>query len=106
MLSAAGHVNAASPYAPVSITCPTDALVRKANGLSSLEAAYVKKRKAIATTALISYLAKTGAKFPALTTSEYPELALATSGGGFTSFLTSAGVHKGLSDDDIASRCL
>lgn len=91
---------ALSPYAPVAAACPSAPLVRPAS-ISSDEAAYVSARKTQASAALSSFLAKTNPSFG--TPSSYPTVALATSGGGFRSLLTGAGVHQALDSADSTS---
>lgn len=84
---------AASPYAPVTSTCPSESLVRSANGISEQEEAYITSRKAKADFALHSWLATV---LPDVDSSSLPSLALAVSGGGFRSLLTGAGVIQAM----------
>lgn len=86
----ARQVQALSPYAPVPASCPTTPLVRRAQGISSSEAAYIAHRKPLAAQALAAWLKTTGAAFAAPKT--YPTLAITTSGGGLRSLLCGAGV--------------
>ncbi|MCJ1355197.1 MAG: hypothetical protein MMC33_005188 [Icmadophila ericetorum] len=86
-----------SGYTPVKATCPSTPLVRAANGLSSSETAYISARQAVANPALAAWLTKTGAGFQ---TSKLPKVALATSGGGYRSLLTGAGVIQGFDSRD------
>jgi lysophospholipase len=50
-------------YAPIDATCPTNALIRPADGLSSEEEIYRSQRKPIADAALKEWLAKTNHEF-------------------------------------------
>lgn len=84
------QVQATTPYAPTTATCPSTPLVRQANGVSSSEASYISKRKVIASQALSAWLKKTGAGFS--TPKTYPTLGMTTSGGGLRSLLCGAGV--------------
>ena len=84
-------------YAPKPITCPSTPLVRAASGLSSAEASYITARKAVASAALSKWLQKVN---PNLPTSNLPTVALTTSGGGYRSLLTGAGVVQALDARD------
>ena len=86
-----------SLYAPITGSCPGAPLVRSASGLSSQESAYIGARKPKADAALASWLTKTNAGF---STSNLPVLGLTTSGGGYRSLLTGAGVIQGLDARD------
>lgn len=86
---------AVSPYAPDQVACPSTPLVREARGINSKEQSYYAARKPLATAAFKRFLAKTGAKFPALSDDQYPTIALTSSGGGYRALLIGAGVHKG-----------
>ena len=86
-----------APYVPRRSTCPPTPLVRSANGISAEEAAYIAQRKPKADTALAQWLLKTDAGFE---TSKLPTVALATSGGGYRSMLTGAGVIQGFDSRD------
>ncbi|KAH8651887.1 lysophospholipase [Tricladium varicosporioides] len=88
---------AANAYAPVTGTCPSGSLVRPANGLSDSEEAYRVARKAVADVALKAWLKKTNSGFG---TSNLPTIALTTSGGGYRSMLSGAGVIQGLDGRD------
>lgn len=90
----------ASQYAPEYVTCPSETLVRSADGISSSEEAYTSYRKANADTALESWLATA---LPDVDTSSLPTMALATSGGSFRSFLVGAGVIQAFDDRDSNS---
>ena len=86
-----------SGYAPVQAACPSTPLIRAANGLSSPETAYISARQAVSNPALASWLKSTGAGFQ---TTKLPKVALATSGGGYRSLLTGAGVIQGFDRRD------
>ena len=83
---------ALAPYAPVPATCPATPLVRVANGISSAESGYIKSRYSKASTALTAFLKTTNATF---SPSKLPVVGLTTSGGGYRSLLTGAGVIQG-----------
>ncbi|KAJ9301546.1 hypothetical protein DTO271G3_1681 [Paecilomyces variotii] len=85
-------------YAPVGTACPVGDLVRPADGLSSTEEHYRSQRRPIADAALKQWLNKINPQFD--TSVDLPTLALSTSGGGFRSLLTGAGVVKGLDARD------
>lgn len=85
---------ALNKYDPIPGRCPSSALVRPANGISSPEASYVNQRKSAATASLKSFLAKSQAVFPSLSDDAYPTMALASSGGGLRALLSGAGVIK------------
>jgi lysophospholipase len=89
-------IKARSPlnYAPQAAACPSQ-LIRKASGLNSQEAAYIKGRTSSTRAALSKWLKSTGGKF-STDTSTYPTLAMASSGGGFRAMLTGAGVHQAM----------
>jgi lysophospholipase len=91
LVAAAPQPRGITPYAPVSVNCPSNPLVRTADGIGSEESNYVASRKAVANTALASWLSKTNSGFD---TSKLPILGLTTSGGGYRSLLTGAGVIK------------
>lgn len=86
-----------TPYAPVRGTCPSTPLVRQATGISTQEEAYVNQRGAKASIALTAFLKSTNASF---STSKLPVVALTTSGGGYRSLLTGAGVIQGFDARD------
>lgn len=88
---------AASDYAPSTVACPDETLVRSADGISSSEAAYITARKANADEALTEWLATA---LPDVDTSSLPTLALSSSGGGFRALLVGAGVIKALDSRD------
>ncbi|TVY75762.1 putative lysophospholipase SPAC1A6.03c, partial [Lachnellula suecica] len=92
-------VSAASAtlYTPISTTCPSTSLVRAASGLSDNEEAYRVSRKAVADEALKAWLTSTDSGFG---TAELPTVALTTSGGGYRSMLSGAGVIQGLDSRD------
>lgn len=84
--------DASRPYAPFISSCPTDVpLTRRADSISGDEASYAKKRKAKASIALKAWLKKIDPKLP---TSNLPAIGLSTSGGGYRSLLTGAGVFR------------
>ncbi|QSZ30863.1 hypothetical protein DSL72_000421 [Monilinia vaccinii-corymbosi] len=89
---------AGSPYAPTSVSCPSgEALVRPAFGLSENEECYREARKAKADVALKKWLQKTNAGFG---TDDLPTIAITHSGGGYRSFLCSAGVTQAFDERD------
>ena len=88
---------ALSPYAPVTTACPTDSLIRQAKGISSSEASYIDQRQIKANVGLAAWLKKTDPSFP---TNNLPVLGLTTSGGGYRSLLTGAGVIQALDNRD------
>lgn len=83
-------------YAPIEVECPSTALIRTANGISPAESSYVEAHRGTTIPALKAFVGKSGCEFAELSDSEYPTLALTTSGGGFRSYLVGAGVHKGM----------
>ncbi|TID18698.1 hypothetical protein E2P81_ATG05680 [Venturia nashicola] len=84
--------NASQPYAPFLSDCPTDKpLTRPADSISEDEALYTIKRKAKASIALEAWLKKTDPRLP---TSNLPSIGLTTSGGGYRSLLTGAGIIR------------
>lgn len=89
--------NFPSGYAPVSASCPATPLVRAASGISSSEATYISARHAAASTSLAAWLKKTDSAFP---TTNLPIVGLTTSGGGYRSLLTGAGVIQGFDSRD------
>lgn len=88
---------AGAEYAPKPVACPSTPLVRAASGLSSAEAAYTGARKSIASAALGDWLKKVN---PSLQATNLPTVALTTSGGGYRSLLTGAGVVQALDSRD------
>ena len=82
-----------SGYAPRKATCPASPLVRPATSLSSQETAYIAQRTGSAQKSLAAWLHKTNSAFA---TSSLPTVALTTSGGGYRSLLSGAGVIQGL----------
>lgn len=88
---------ALASYAPVSTPCPSGSLVRDASGLSDSEETYRVARKAIADVNLKSWLLEQDSGFG---TDNLPTVALTTSGGGYRSLLTGAGVVQGLDSRD------
>ena len=86
-----------SGYAPRKAACPSTPLVRPATGLSTQEAAYRTAREVKAQAGLTAWLQKTNAGFG---TSKLPTVALTTSGGGYRSLLSGAGVIQGLDERD------
>ena len=82
---------ALTPYAPISVQCPSTPLVRPATSLNSQEASYVSSRKTKADSSLASWLKKRGA----FSTSSLPVVGFASSGGGYRALLETAGVVQG-----------
>ena len=87
-----------SGYTPVKFPCPSSPLVRPASGISSSESAYLTARKAKASASLASWLTKTNPGF--VTSGKLPSVALTTSGGGYRSLLSGAGVIQGFDARD------
>jgi lysophospholipase len=84
--------DASKPYAPFLSDCPTNVLLtRPANSISEDEALYSIKRKAKASIALTAWLKRID---PSLPTSNLPTIGLSTSGGGYRSLLTGAGILR------------
>ena len=86
-----------SGYAPVPATCPSTPLVRAASGISSSESTYITARHIAASTSLAAWLEKTNSGLP---TANLPIVGLTTSGGGYRSLLTGAGVIQGFDSRD------
>ena len=86
-----------SLYPPIPAICPATPLVRPAIGLSSSESSFISNRKAKANAGLVSWLQKTNSGFG---TTVLPTAALTTSGGGYRSLLTGAGVIQGFDARD------
>ena len=86
-----------SGYAPIPAACPSTPLVRAASGISSSESAYIIARHTIASVSLAAWLEKTNSGFP---TTKLPIVGLTTSGGGYRSLLTGAGVIQGFDSRD------
>ena len=86
-----------SAYAPVTASCPSTPLVRAASGISSPESIYATARKSVADTSLAAWLKKTDSSFPS---TSLPSVGLTTSGGGYRSLLTGAGVIQGFDSRD------
>lgn len=86
-----------SGYVPRPITCPSTPLVRTGTGISSSESTYINARKSIASAALGKWLQKVN---PSFKTTNLPTIALTTSGGGYRSLLTGAGVVQALDSRD------
>ena len=91
---------AATGYAPIPVTCPNSPLVRAASGLSASESAYIAARQTTASMALGNWLQKVNSTF---STSNLPNVALTTSGGGLRSLLTGAGVIQAFDARDSSS---
>ena len=92
------HVQAAiSGYAPVPAVCPSTPLVRSATAISTSEASYISARSPVASAALAAWLQKVNSGFKA---TNLPQVALTTSGGGYRSLLTGAGVIQALDARD------
>ncbi|KAH7317691.1 lysophospholipase [Rhexocercosporidium sp. MPI-PUGE-AT-0058] len=92
-------VQAVANYVPVRGVCPTTSLVRPADGISDDEEIFRVARKAVADQALKTWLLKTNSAFG---TAELPTVALTTSGGGYRSLLSGAGVIQALDRRDSA----
>ena len=88
---------ALTAYAPRAATCPTTPLVRPASGLSTSESGFISSRQPKSSAGLQQWLLKTNAAFG---TSSLPAVALTTSGGGYRSLLSGAGVIQGLDSRD------
>ena len=98
---------AVSPYVPVPATCPSTPLVRKATGISTAEANYIKQRYQKASASLETWLKSVDSSFECghggwgghgnhAKGSKAPVVALTSSGGGYRALLAGAGVIKGL----------
>ncbi|KAF8857702.1 lysophospholipase [Acephala macrosclerotiorum] len=98
VLLSAGPALAASSYVPQKSTCPSETLVRAASGLSDEEDTYRVARKAVADISLKSWLISTNSGFG--TSGELPTVAITTSGGGYRSLLSGAGVIQALDSRD------
>ena len=92
--------NAVSAYPPVPAACPSTPLVRIASGLSTGESAYIAARQPVASAALGKWLQKVNSTF---STTNLPNVALTTSGGGLRSLLTGAGVIQAFDGRDSTS---
>ena len=88
---------AVSPYAPITTSCPDTPLIREANGISLLESSYIQQRQAKANAGLTAWLRKIDSDFP---TDHLPIVGITTSGGGYRSLLTGAGVLQALDGRD------
>lgn len=76
---------------------PSTPLVGIANGISSAESNYITQRYSKASIALTAFLKTTNATF---SVAKLPVVALTTSGGGYCSLLTGAGVIQGFDSRD------
>lgn len=85
-----------SGYAPISVPCPRRRLVRPANSLSTSESSYVSARSEVASEALASWLQSLGN----FDTSSLPVVGFTSSGGGYRSLLTTAGVVQAFDSRD------
>lgn len=94
------YARADAGYAPIAAQCPSGSLVRAASSINQDEVAYVTRRKVEANKALRGWLAKTGLKFD---TASLPIIALATSGGGYRSMLSGAGVVQAMDGTDSST---
>lgn len=90
---------ALTPYAPVTASCPASPLVRPANSLSSGESNYVSHRNTKARKALYAWLGSQG-HYGTYGTSPSAVVGFTSSGGGYRSLLTSAGVVQGFDARD------
>lgn len=88
---------AVSGYAPIPVACPSTPLVRIASGLSAAESSYISARAPIASAALGAWLKKVNPEFRI---KGLPAVALSTSGGGYRSLLTGAGLIQALDARD------
>ena len=95
-VSPAGAI-ALTPYAPVTTACPSGSLIRKASGVSTPESSHVQRRQTQANAGLEAWLKRTDSTFP---TNNLPIVGLTTSGGGYRSLLTGAGVIQALDGRD------
>lgn len=100
LISSLGFPSVRAGYAPKLCDCPTTPLVRPGGNLSDNEEAYRLARKLQADEALRKWLKKTDPGFGA---EELPTIALATSGGGYRSLLSGAGVVQALDSRDSNS---
>ena len=95
-------------YAPLQAQCPSDPLVRTANGLSAGETQYIEQRDAKAQAALGSFLGRLNQNrasndtFPAIS-GNMPRMAFASSGGGVRALLAGAGVIQAMDNRDLVA---
>lgn len=109
LTTAAPALLPANDYAPVSTTCPARQLVRRADGISSAEAAYIAQRYSKATQALALWLESVDEDFKVPRPQsgngqqgrKAPVIALTSSGGGYRAQLTGGGVVKGLDGREL-----
>lgn len=106
LIEAVPAPRAVNGYAPVQATCPSTQLVRKADGVSAAEAAYISKRYQKASQALASWLKTVDESFECgqggwssrggygKHGGKAPVVALTSSGGGYRAMLAGAGVIK------------
>ena len=92
---------ATNQYAPISVKCPSQSLVRPATSINAQESSYVSSRRSKANAGLGSWLQKQG-KF---STSSLPVVAFSSSGGGYRALLETAGVVQGfdIRDSDFGT---
>lgn len=83
-------------YAPIAATCPDTPLVRPADSLSTGESSYVSARQGLADGALEAWLSSQGD----FSTSSLPVIGFTSSGGGYRSLLTTAGVVQAFDSRD------
>ncbi|EME45652.1 hypothetical protein DOTSEDRAFT_52875 [Dothistroma septosporum NZE10] len=79
-------------YAPKSTSCPSTALVRKADSISSDEKNFVSSRKPKADQGLATWLRKQGN----FSTASQPSVGFTSSGGGYRALLETAGVIQAI----------
>ncbi|KNG80620.1 hypothetical protein ANOM_011136 [Aspergillus nomiae NRRL 13137] len=84
---------------PKYTACPSMSLVRDASGLSTDELKFLEKRKSKADAALINWLSRTSNQFD-VEGVKLPTIGLTTSGGGYRSMLTGAGVIQAMDERD------
>ncbi|KAF2481690.1 lysophospholipase [Neohortaea acidophila] len=92
-----------TPYAPVSTSCPSTPLVRPASGISSQEASYVSARHAKAAGSTTSYIRKWGHHGSSSSSTKLPVIGFTSSGGGYRSLLTTAGVVEAFDNRESSS---
>jgi lysophospholipase len=92
--------NASDSYAPISIKCPDEVLVRPAVGLSQGESTYIEKRRSVVRPALASWLEHVD---PAFSTKNLPDIGLISSGGGYRAMLLGGGLVQALDNRESNS---
>lgn len=92
-----------TPYAPYTVACPRERLVRGAKRLNRQEDEYVGRRKPRADAALVDWLKKTWQSKTDLDSCDLPKIAVALSGGGVKASIVTAGVVHSLDSRDSST---